>query len=86
MMSEEEKRIKIAFINPVTKKTDAVYVREEDIKALQDLNTKGVVCLSFFQTVSEKSYIVNIYLDKQNHVRAAEVSEFFLKVNKKLFK
>ena len=85
-MVEEEKRIRIRFMNPITKKSDEVLVREIDIDALHKVNTKGVVCLSFFQTVSDKSFIVNIYLDRQNSVRAAEVSEFFLKVNNKLFK
>ena len=85
-IQEEEKRIRIDFINPVTKRPDEVYVREIDIESLRHLNTRGVACFSFFQTISDKSFIVNIYLDKQNNVRAAEVSEFFLKINNKLFK
>ena len=85
---EEQKtvdRIKLTFHNPLINKVDFVFVRKSDLERLRQETESGLVIVSFFHSMRDQSYIINLHVDKDNNVRACNQSTFFLKSNQKLF-
>ena len=78
-------RIKLTFHNPLTKQVDSVLVRKSDIDRLREEAESGLIIVSFFHSMRDQSYIINLHVDKDNVVRACNQSTFFLKSNQKLF-
>ena len=78
-------RIKLTFQNPLTKDIDTVLIRKTDLEKLREKSDSGIVIVSFFQSLRDQSYIINLHVDKDNIVRACNQSTFFLKSNQKLF-
>ena len=85
---EEQKsveRIKLKFPNPLTKEIDSVLTRKSDLENLREKAQSGLVIVSFFHSLRDQSYIINLHVDQDNQVRACNQSSFFLKSNQKLF-
>ncbi|TFF90022.1 MAG: hypothetical protein EU548_05110 [Promethearchaeota archaeon] len=89
-ISVEEKnkkveRIKLTFHNPLIDKVDSVLIRKQDLETLREREKSGLVIVSFFHSMRDQSYIINLHVDRDNNVRSCNQSTFFLKSNMKLF-
>ena len=78
-------RIKLSFHNPLINQVDEVFIRKSDLEKLRNETHSGLVIVSFFHSMRDQSYIINLHVDKDNIVRACNKSTFFLKSNQKLF-
>ncbi len=78
-------RIKLTFQNPLTKELEFVLIKKEDLERLRENAHSGLVIVSFFHSMRDQSYVINLHVDKDNNVRACNQSTFFLKSNQKLF-
>jgi hypothetical protein len=82
---DKVERIKLSFQNPLTNDVDSVLIRKRDLEYLRKKESSGIVIVSFFHSMRDQSYIINLHVDRENNVRACHQSTLFLKTNKKLF-
>ena len=84
-MHSHNKLITINFINPVSEKTDKIYISERDLEELRNGSSKmSLTILSFLYDDETGAYIINLHIDKENKVRFLNKSRFLLNDDKKL--